>query len=178
MRSHSHTEEHSKSNMFEDYKAWRAMGEGGTSPTWSGYLSCISAEKMIAFKDTLSPEIYAKPHKYATGWSKASETQKAAANKSFLKEPLPVREGARSRAKKYVYPQREKNADEHVDPEVKKVSLLNSSCLSVANKSTRFTNNDSASLERLMLKAPNGESLLSRNTELHSSSSPRCHFHH
>ena len=131
MRSHCHTEEPSKSNMFEDYKVWRAMGQGGTSPTWSSYLSCISAEEMIAFKDTLSLDIYAKPQKYASGWSKASETQKAAANKSFLKEPLPAREGPRSRAKRYVYPQREKNADEYVDPEVKRVRLSQYSLLAI-----------------------------------------------
>lgn len=103
------------------------MGEGGSSPTWSGYLSSISAEKAMAFKDTLSPDIYSKPEKYATGWKQASAAQKAATTKAFLKEPLPQRAGERSRAKRYVFPQREKNADEYLDPGVQEVCMRNAS---------------------------------------------------
>ena len=111
--------------MLKDYQAWRAMGEGGTSPTWEGYLSCLNMEKTVAYEDTLSPGIYSKPEKYAKGWSRASEAQKTAAHKSFLREALPERSGSRSRAKRYVFPQREKNAADLLDPEMKKVCSVN-----------------------------------------------------
>lgn len=124
MKFTSESEARKSPSMLEDYKKWRAMGEGGTAPNWAGYLSCISAEKTMAFEDTISPDMYKKPEKYATGWSKATPGQKAAAQRSFLTEPLPQREGPRSRAKRYVYPQREKNATEYQDPEIKKVSHI------------------------------------------------------
>ena len=100
------------------------MGEGGTPDTWAGYLSSISAEKTIAFDDTLSPEIYKRPEQYASGWSQASATQRAAAQTSFLKQPLPMRQGSRLRAEKFVFPQREKRTVDFQDPEVKKVSFV------------------------------------------------------
>lgn len=119
MSCNSEPDSKASPSMIEDYKKWRAMGEGGTAPNWAGYLSCISAEKTTAFKDTIRPDVYRRPEKYATGWSKATRAQRAAAEKSFLKESLPQREGPRSRAKRYVYPQRERNAAEYLDPEIK-----------------------------------------------------------
>lgn len=124
MTYHSEPDSQASPGMIEDYKNWRAMGEGGTAPNWAGYLSCISAEKSMAFKDTIGPEMYRRPEKYATGWSKASPSQKAASQRSFLKDPLPQREGPRSRAKRYVYPQRERNAAEYLDPEIKEVRWI------------------------------------------------------
>lgn len=108
--------------MIEDYRQWKALGEGGTSHTWAGYLSCLSAEKTLAFDDTISPHLYGKPDTYATGWSRASTAQRDAAQRSFLKDPLPQRQGPRSKAKRYVYPQRENDAADHQDPKVKQVS--------------------------------------------------------
>lgn len=121
MTYHSEPDSKASPSMIEDYKKWRAMGEGGTPPNLAGYLSCISAEKTMAFKDTISPDIYRRPEKYATGWLKATPSQKAASQRSFLKEPLPEREGPRSRAKRYVYHQREKNAAEYLEPEIQEV---------------------------------------------------------
>jgi hypothetical protein len=54
-------------DMKLDFEEWKAMGEGGLSPTWEGYLSVLDAEKKIAFHDTLSPAIYNRPELYATG---------------------------------------------------------------------------------------------------------------
>ncbi|KAI0380267.1 hypothetical protein F5Y04DRAFT_282031 [Hypomontagnella monticulosa] len=111
--------------LREGYRQWKAMGEGGTAHNWAGYLSQLSAEKTMAFdKDsTIEPGFYDKPEKLATGWRKATEEQKANARKSFLKEPLPVRPGPRARAKPFIYPQRERNADVPHDPVVKKAYM-------------------------------------------------------
>ena len=115
-------------SMADDYHEWRAMGEGGTAPNWAGYLSNLNAEKTMAFEDTLDPGIYRNPEKYASGWSKASPSQRAAARTSFLKDPLPQRQGPRARAKRFVFPQREKNALDPKEPRVKQVGLTAISC--------------------------------------------------
>lgn len=132
MRQTSVPASHASSSMIEDYRQWKAMGEGGTSHTWAGFLSCLSAEKTMAFDDTIDPHLYQNPKRYATGWSRASSAQRAAAQKSFLKEPLPERQGLRSRAKRYVYPQREKNAADYQDPEVKQVRHVNAEAITWA----------------------------------------------
>lgn len=121
---------HASPSMIEDYRQWKAVGEGGTSPTWAGFLSCLTAEKTMAFDDTLSLHLYQNPKRYATGWSRASSAQSAAAQRSFLKEPLPERQGQRSRAKRYVYPQREKNAADYQDLEVKQVRHVSAKSIS------------------------------------------------
>ncbi|OTA94995.1 hypothetical protein M434DRAFT_394204 [Hypoxylon sp. CO27-5] len=111
--------------LMEGFKQWKAMGEGGTSHTWAGYMSNLSAEKTMAFgvDDTIKPGFYDNPKKRATGWRKATDEQKANAQKSFLKEPLPVRPGPRARAKRFVYPQRERNAADPQNPVVKQAYL-------------------------------------------------------
>ncbi|KAI1401745.1 hypothetical protein F4819DRAFT_486297 [Hypoxylon fuscum] len=116
---------HEDTGIMEGYKAWKAMGEGGTSHTWAGYMSQLSAEKTMAFPadDTIKPGFYDKPEKRATGWKRATEEQRANARKSFFKESLPVRQGPRARAKPFVYPQRERNAADPQDPEVKKTYM-------------------------------------------------------
>ena len=105
--------------MMDDYLEWKAMGEGGTPPTWAGYLSSLNAERLVAFPDTLSPAVYREPERYAAGWLEASDAQRAAARRSFLREPLPQRQGPQSRAKRYVFPQRERNALDPKSPKVK-----------------------------------------------------------
>jgi hypothetical protein len=117
--------------IMKGYKAWKAMGIGGTSYTWSGYLSCLSAEKTMAFgaDDTIRPGFYENPEKVAKGWSQATEAQRANAQKSFLKEPVPMRHGPRARAKPFVFPQRKRNAAEPHDPTVKHVCQYLINCV-------------------------------------------------
>ncbi|OTB02668.1 hypothetical protein M426DRAFT_24455 [Hypoxylon sp. CI-4A] len=116
---------HQDADMMEGYKQWKAMGEGGTSHSWAGYMSQLSAEKTMAFPadDTIKPGFYNEPEKLATGWRKATEEQRANARRSFFKEPLPVRQGPRARAKPFVYPQRERNAADPQPPDVKQAYM-------------------------------------------------------
>ncbi|KAI5857358.1 hypothetical protein GGS23DRAFT_587733 [Durotheca rogersii] len=111
--------------FMEGFRQWKAMGQGGSPLNMRGYLSSLSAEKAMAFgaDETIKPGFYDNPEKRATGWSRATEEQKANTRKSFLKEPLPVRPGPRARAKRFVYPQRERNADVPQDPAVKEAYL-------------------------------------------------------
>lgn len=108
---------------MQGYKAWKAMGVGGTSHTWAGYVSALNAEKTMAYgaNETISPGFYNEPQNIAAGWSKATQTQKANAQKSFMTTPLPERQGPRARAKPFVFPQRERNSNEPQDPEIMKV---------------------------------------------------------
>lgn len=96
--------------LRDEFEQWKAMGQGGISRDWKGFMTNKTVEKTMAYEDTLTPDLYTKPSKYAPGWEKATAAQKEAAYKSYLKEPLPVREGPRVRAKKFVVPQRERNA--------------------------------------------------------------------
>ena len=75
----------------------------------------------FSYKETTSLAIYDKPEKNAGGWKKASEAEKANVQKSFLKGGLEEREGPRAASIYHVAPQREKNAGEWIDPEVRKV---------------------------------------------------------
>ena len=99
---------------MQGFKAWKAMGVGGTSYTWEGYMSSVNAGKTLAYgeNETISPDFYREPQKIAAGWPKATKQQKANALKSFFKTPLPERQGPRARAKPFVFPQRERNADD------------------------------------------------------------------
>lgn len=99
------------------------MGQGGTSVTWTGFRSCKAAEKIIASWDTLTPTLYPEPSEYATGWDKANTSQKEAAQTSYVKEPLSVREGPQARAKKFDYAQRKRNAADPHDEAVKTAYL-------------------------------------------------------
>lgn len=117
---------HRKAEMMHGYEAWKAMGVGGTSYTWEGYMSAVNAGKTMAYgaDETIIPGFYKEPQKVAAGWSKAKESQKENALKSFFETPLPERQGPRARAKPFVFPQRERNADEPQDQEMKKVCSL------------------------------------------------------
>lgn len=97
------------------------MGKGGIAPTWEGYQTMVKVEKEMAFVDTLDLAIYGNPERYAPHWSEATSGQREDAHRSFLKSSLPEREGPRSRAKTYVFPQRERNADDPVDETIKDV---------------------------------------------------------
>lgn len=101
-------------------------------------MSCKAAEKTMAFDDTLTLSLYRDPKKYATGWKQATDTQRAAAQRSFLKVPLPPRPGPRARAKKFVYPQRERDAAEIQDPEVKAAYLAAFQTLGDTNTDTEW----------------------------------------
>lgn len=119
MASTTATENTASPGLLEEYKQWKAMGQGGTSHSWAGFMSCKAAEKTMAFEDTLTPRLYRNPKRYARGWKQATDAQKAAAQMSFLKTSLPLRPEPRARAKKFVYPQRERDAAEPQNPEVK-----------------------------------------------------------
>jgi hypothetical protein len=105
----------------------------------------------MAFQDTLDPGLYRDPQKYATGWSQASLAEQAAAYKSFLIEPLPLREGPRSKANRYVFPQCERNLEEHLDPEIREVRMASFLLLQGAKNSRRMSNG-STSLARTTLQ--------------------------
>ncbi|KAI0007234.1 hypothetical protein F4779DRAFT_629265 [Xylariaceae sp. FL0662B] len=134
--------------MIEDYRRWKAMGEGGTRHNWLGYLSQCTLGKAMAFgpDDTITPGFYSNPKKLATGWSKATEAQKANATKSFMKEPLPTRPGPRARAKPFIYPQRERNAADPQSPELKQAYLGAFEQLSKTNEG--FTEWKTSALEK------------------------------
>ncbi|KAF7197225.1 hypothetical protein HII31_01650 [Pseudocercospora fuligena] len=115
--SYTATEERSASpGLLNEYKQWKAMGAGGVSHDWTGFMLCKGVETTIARSDTTNVEIYKSPEINAPGWKEATESQKQAAQKSFSKEPLPEREGPRVRALKFVFPQRERPED-HPQPQ-------------------------------------------------------------
>ena len=172
-----YSKESPRAGTIEDYRLWRAMGESGTSPTWAGYLASISAEKAMAFQDTLDSGLYRDPAKYATGWSQASCVEQAAAYKSFLIEPLPLRIGPRSKAKRYVFSQRERNADEHLHPEIREVSM-GSLLLLQGTKISRRMTNGSTSLARATLQSPNGRRRRWKSMAQRCSSSNHFHCRH
>lgn len=117
---------------MQGFKAWKAMGVGGTSYSWGGYMSAVNAQRTMAYgaDDTIKPDFYSDPQNNAVGWSIATEAQRANATKSFLQTALPQRQGPHARAKPFVFPQRERNADEPQDPAVKEVCCM-SPCLNV-----------------------------------------------
>ncbi|KAI1392997.1 uncharacterized protein F4822DRAFT_392797 [Hypoxylon trugodes] len=138
---------HEDASMMEGYKEWKAMGEGGTSHSWAGYMSQLSAEKTMAFgaDETIKPNFYDRPEKLAAGWRKATDEQKNNARKSFLGE-LPVRPGPRARAKRFVYPQRERNAADPLDEAVKHAYLDSFNALGDTN--AQFTEWKTSALEK------------------------------
>lgn len=109
--------------LANEYRQWKAMGAGGVSFDWGGFMLCKSIEKTMARSDTTDLSLYDDPDRYVDGWNEATDSQRAAARKSFLKNPLPEREGPRVRALKFVLPQRERRADQPQPLEVKNAYL-------------------------------------------------------
>lgn len=104
--------------LVEEYQQWRAVGPGGAPFDWNGFMLCKKAEITQARDDTTNLALYDSPEQYAKGWKEATEAQRRAAQTSFLKQPLPERPGPRSRAKHFVFPQRERNDGEPQDAQV------------------------------------------------------------
>ena len=111
---------------------------------------------------------------YATGWSQASRVGQAAAYKSFLIEPLPLREVTRSKAKEHVSLPRERNADEDLDPEIKEVRVANL-VGQQRTKNSRRMSDGSTSLDRTTLRSQNGRHRRWRSTAQPCLSSNRFH---
>lgn len=110
-----------------DYHAWLALGPGGIPATWASYLfQAEIGRSPAASTDTVTVAVYADPARSAPGWAAATAAQRARAQRSFLAaaEPLPVREGPRARPKEFVFPQRQREADQEMDAEVREVSHL------------------------------------------------------
>lgn len=98
------------------------MGPGGPPHNAGGYLINVVAETFLARRDTRGLKVYDEPDRYVSGWNKASDRERAMAQKSFLSEPLPRRRGTQAHALRYVVPQRERFASEYQVPKVKEVS--------------------------------------------------------
>jgi hypothetical protein len=122
--------------MQRDFEAWLALGDGGVSPTWAGFISSINAEKAIVLPDTLSLGPYERPESYATGWAKATPAQRIQSCAPFFTEPLPMRDGPRARAKNYVFPQRERNADDPLEQEIREAYMICFHQLGIDNAAT------------------------------------------
>lgn len=107
--------------FFDEYQGWLNMGRGGLPYNFYGY--CINLYLTFRFgrRDTISLGLYERPDIYSPAWKKASQQEQTNAQKSWLPTPLPVRPGPRSRAIHYCAPQREKNAGEYLDPDLKQV---------------------------------------------------------
>lgn len=107
--------------FIDEYQGWLNMGQGGLPYNFYGY--CVNLYLTFRFgrRDTMSLSLYDRPDNNSPAWKKASQQEQMNAQKSWLATPLPVRAGPRSRAIHYCAPQREKNANEYLDPELKEV---------------------------------------------------------
>lgn len=112
--------------FVNDYHRWRAIGPGGLPYNPGGYIINLITTLLFAKTDTKSLEIYKNPARYAVGWKKASDDEKAKAQITYVDSPMPWRSGPQAKALGYNAPQRERNANdanESVDLKVKVVSL-------------------------------------------------------
>lgn len=108
--------------FVDGYRSWLNLGPGGLPYDIRGYLITLLGTALFARSDTKSLGMYEQPEKYSAQWKQASSAEKKNAGKSFLQGSLPERKGPRAAAIHYCAPQREKNADEYIDPELAKVS--------------------------------------------------------
>lgn len=115
----SSSEADASPELLEEYKQWLALGEGGISYNWEGFMICKHFEKTMARDDTTDPSLYDSPEVHAPGWDEATEPQRTAAQTSYLSRPLPERESPRARAKPFIFPQRERNEKEPQDEDVR-----------------------------------------------------------
>lgn len=108
--------------FIDGYQAWLNLGPGGLPYNVTGYLLTLLGTALFARSDTKSLGMYERPEKYMASWKQASSAEKKNVEKTFLQGSLPEREGPRAAAIHYAAPQREKNADEYIDPDLAKVS--------------------------------------------------------
>lgn len=107
--------------VLDDYREWFAQGAGGLPHNAIGYFENLLLTALVSHRDTKALALYDRPASSDAAWSKASEHEKKLAQTSFLKTPLPQREGPRAEAFHHCAPQREKLLGAYFDPEVKKV---------------------------------------------------------
>lgn len=125
-------------DFHEEYARWKAVGIGGVSADWEGFMFVKNLETTGASSDTLTPDVYSHPEKYTKGWDRATDTQRATAHKAFLKEALPTRAAPRSRAMHFVIPQRERNADDPHDPIIEDLYQAMFDTLRDSNSDTEY----------------------------------------
>lgn len=109
--------------FIEEYQGWLRMGRGGLPYNLYGYFLNLYLTFRFGHRDTMSLARYGRPDRYSPLWSKATKEEKINAQKSWLPTTLSVRPGPRSRAIHYCAPQRERNAHEYIDPELKQVNV-------------------------------------------------------
>ncbi|KAJ4226929.1 hypothetical protein NW757_014234, partial [Fusarium falciforme] len=105
--------------FIDEYEGWLRMGRGGLPYNLYGY--CLNLYLTFRFgrSDTMSLYFYDRPDKYSPAWKKATQLEQLNAQRSWLDAPLPVRPAPRSKAIHYCAPQRERNANEYLDPDLK-----------------------------------------------------------
>jgi hypothetical protein len=108
----------------DEYQGWLNLGPGGLPYSLKGFVTNLFVTAVFARNDTKSTELYDRPDKHAVGWKEATSDERARAGKSFLQRPLPQRLGPPSESIHYCAPQRQRNANEYFDSELKKVSLF------------------------------------------------------
>lgn len=109
--------------FVDEYQEWLKLGPGGLPYGITGYLANVMITALLARSDTKSIDVYDRPEKFSSDWKMATAEEKTIARKSFLNSSLSERKGARASAFHYCAPQREKNADEYIDPELARVSI-------------------------------------------------------
>lgn len=107
--------------FIHEYQGWLKMGQGGLPYNLYGYCMNLYLTFRFGRRDTMSLGLYERPDSYSPAWRKASQEEQMNAHKLWLITPLPVRAAPRSRAIHYCAPQREKNANEYLDPDLKQV---------------------------------------------------------
>ncbi|KAB5518020.1 hypothetical protein GE09DRAFT_1195592 [Coniochaeta sp. 2T2.1] len=109
--------------FVDEYQGWLRMGRGGLPYNFYGYCYNLYLTFRFGRRDTMSTYFYDRPDRYSPAWDNATREERLNAQKSWLPAPLPVRPGPRSRAIHYCAPQREKNAGEYLDPELKQAYM-------------------------------------------------------
>ena len=111
--------------LVTNFKQWLALGPSAFPADWSGYLKLLEiGDTMASPADwTVTLDPYKNADKSCPGWSEATPKQREEAQRSYLRRALPERKGPRSRAKHFVFPQRENDADVPHDEEVEKAYL-------------------------------------------------------
>ena len=77
----------------DEYRDWLRLGPGGLPPDIRGFIVTLLLTGVLAKSETKSLAMYDRPEKHVTDWNKATEDEKRNAKKSFMKAPLPQREG-------------------------------------------------------------------------------------
>lgn len=111
--------------LLSNFNQWLALGPSAFPADWSGYLKLVEiGDTMASPADwTITLDPFKNPDKSCPGWSDATPEQRGKAQKPYLDRFLPERKGPRSRAKHFVFPQREHDADVPHNEEVKKAYL-------------------------------------------------------